>query len=270
MSNKFAYPFNPIPWHGSPHDWTGVNNLGPYTVETTQRYVPGTRFTTWDGKVFKYGRSITALMGSACAFNNDVVVNIAVNGTQAVVVGDRIHVLTLDADSGYAGAGVAENELAGAYITTGHGEGNDQTRCIMSNTASAVSLPTTLTLDYPWSKTLTDTTAWTEVMLNPYRYLNGKIAGSSGGLLAVMGVAVLDAGALQFTWIQSYGPTYMTGTGSTANAANQRDIYAKEDGSVRDGSELTIETGFQRIGFVIDTSSGAGGCMPMVMLQISI
>lgn len=262
------YPYNPIIWPAVPHDYTGDNNLGYYTEETTQRYVPGTRGITWDGKVFKYGRSITAWMASLGVFNDDVQVNIGVSGTQAVVAGDRIHVLTLGAGDGYAGVGVAEDELIGAYITTGHGESNEQTRCIMANTASLASAPTTLTLDFPWDKTLTDTTAWTEIMLNPYNYTNGKLGGSSSGLLACMGVAPTDVGALAYSWMQTYGPIYMTGSAATSDAARQRDCYVVDNGSVVDASEITIETGYQRIGYTIDTSSS--GTMPMVMLQISI
>ncbi|KKL18965.1 hypothetical protein LCGC14_2470230, partial [marine sediment metagenome] len=53
-TNKFKFPFNPINWPALPHDFTGDNNLGIYTSETTQRYVYGTRYITWDGRVYKY------------------------------------------------------------------------------------------------------------------------------------------------------------------------------------------------------------------------
>ena len=87
-------PYNPIPWHGAPRDLTGDNQLGPYTRELTQRYVCGTRFATWDAKVFRYARTLT---GSTCvnsqgAFNRCGVVNIAVSGSHAVIAGDhRVH-----------------------------------------------------------------------------------------------------------------------------------------------------------------------------------
>ena len=266
MSTQPTYPFNPLPWHAEPRDLTGDNNLGPYSRELTQRYVSGTRYTTWDGKVFRYGRTKLAgvTVNSQGVFNRSAVVNIAVSGTHPVIAGDRVHVLTLDADSGVAGAGVAENELVGGIITTGHAESNEQSRTIMSNTASAVSLPTTLVLDYPWDTTLTDTTAWTEVTLNAYHYLTS----TSSDVSACVGVAVRDTTALQFAWNQCYGPIYMTGTGSSGNAAYQRDCYIVGDGSVRDGSEITIESGYQRIGYILD--EGSSGTMPMVMLQISI
>jgi len=269
MSKAMKYPHGPLSWIARPKDFSGDYNLGPYAEETVQRFVPGTKMATWDGKIFKYSRIITSSVASMGVFNDCNVVNIGVSGTQAVVAGAKTHVLTLDADSGYAGAGVAEDELAGAYITVGHAEGNEQTRCIMSNTAQAVSLPTTLELDFPWNKTLTDTTAWTEVVLNPYNYLNGQPGGGDGSWQGCMGVAVVDSTALQYCWIQTYGPIYMTGTGTTSNAGFQRDAYVDGDGSVRDGSEITIETGYQRIGFVIDDSTHATA-MPLVMLQISV
>jgi len=260
------YPNTPIPWHGSPHDHTGDNQLGPYTRELTQRYICGTRFTTWDGKVFRYGRTKTGLttVSGQGAFNRSGVVNIAVTGTHAVVAGDRTHTITLDADSGFAEGGVAEDELIGGQIVVGHAEGNEQTRTIMGNTASAVSLPTTLALDYPWNTTLADTTAWTEVTLNAYNHLYY----ASADVSACIGVAVRDTTSLQYAWNQSYGPIYMTGTGSSGNAIYQRDCYVVGDGSVRDGSEITIESGYQRIGYILD--EGSSGTMPMVMLQISI
>ena len=39
-------PFNPIIWPAVPNDETSDNQLGYYNVETTQRYVWGTRGMT--------------------------------------------------------------------------------------------------------------------------------------------------------------------------------------------------------------------------------
>jgi len=260
-------PYNPIPWHGCPRDLTGDLQLGPYTRELTQRYICGTRFMTWDAKVFRYARTVTGLttVASQGAFSKPGIVNMALTGTHAVVAGDRTHTVTLDADSGYAEGGLVEDELIGAQIVVGHAEGNEQCRTVMGNTASAVSLPSTLILDYPWDTTLTDTTAWTEITLNPFNH----VTYASTNYCACVGVAVRDTTALQYAWLQTYGPCYMTGTGTTSNAAFQRDAYVVGDGSVRDGSEITIEDGYQRIGYVFDESSAATA-MPIVFLQISI
>jgi len=189
----------------------------------------------------------------------------ALTGTHAVVAGDREHTVTLDADSGFGGGGLAENELIGGTITVGHAESNEQTRTIMGNTVAAVSTVCILQLDYPWDTTLTDTTAWTEITLNSHNH----VSYASSNYAACVGVAVRDTTALQYHWLQSYGPCYMTGTGTTSNAAFQRDAYVVGDGSVRDASEITIEDGYQRIGYVLDESTAATA-MPIVFLQISI
>ena len=267
MTVKNPYPFNPLPWNAYPHDFSGNNNLGPYSEETVQRYIPGTRFTTWDGRVFKYGRSITALVSAWGAFNNSHQVNIAVDSEENPVVGKRSLTFDLGGDDGYAGTGVAENELAGGYITTGHGEEKCQTRLIVGNTAAAQSTSVTIYTDFPWSNACTtDTTPWTEVVLNPYRYLNRTVV--TDARCACMGIGAEGVGALKYCWIQTYGPCYCVGTGSTSNAANQSSIYMAGNGSVQDGSEATIENGQQLIGYTIDAT--ATGTMPLVMLQISI
>lgn len=264
------YSYHPIPWHGSPHDYTGDYILGYATEETTQRYIPGTRFTTWDGRVFKYGRSITALTSAWGAFNNSGVVNIAVDSTNNLVKGSRELTFALGNDDGYGGGGVAEDELIGGYIVSGHGEEKCQSRCIMGNTAAAVSTAITVTVDNPWSNACADTTPWTEVILNPYRYLDCSTYGEAGcgALCGCMGVAAEGVGALTYTWIQSYGPCYCVGTGTTSADNYQRSIWMGDNGSVTDGSECTIETGWQLVGWTIDESSS--GTMPYVMLQISI
>lgn len=58
MSKQFTLPFNPFNWPASPIDHAqaipDTPYMGIYTVETTQRYVYGTRYITWDGRVYKY------------------------------------------------------------------------------------------------------------------------------------------------------------------------------------------------------------------------
>ena len=50
-TNNFTLPNGPLKWISSPLDKTGDYNLGIYTDDTTQRFVYGTRFITWDGRV---------------------------------------------------------------------------------------------------------------------------------------------------------------------------------------------------------------------------
>lgn len=72
MSNKFTLPFNPIEWPAAPHDFSGDLNLGIYAKETVQRYVYGTRYITWDGRVYKYMGVTTSGVTSYHACSNSL------------------------------------------------------------------------------------------------------------------------------------------------------------------------------------------------------
>ena len=158
-------PYNPINWPAVPHDFTGDNVLGMYTAETTQRYIPGTRFLRWDGSVFKYGRLKGGSVLGMGIFNKSGVVNIGGNATSNMVAGSRTMSFLLGGDDGYGGGGVAEDELIGGYIFS-----STTTRLIMGNNAAVVSTGTVIvTVDAPYHKAAT--LPWTEIMLNPYNYL---------------------------------------------------------------------------------------------------
>ncbi len=255
-------PYNPINWPAVPHDFTGDNVLGMYTAETTQRYIPGTRFLRWDGSVFKYGRLKGGSVLGMGIFNKSGVVNIGGNAASNMVAGSRTISFDLGGDDGYGGGGIAEDELIGGYIFS-----STTTRLIMGNNAAVVSTGTVIvTVDAPYHKAAT--LPWTEIMLNPYNYL--AAAAPANALSAVVGVPVIVSTTGNFIWNQTYGPCGMLSSGSAGNANNQRSLYFASDGSVRDGSELTIETGWQKAGYILDESSGSAGCIPMVFLQISI
>ena len=252
-------PFNPIIWPARPHDYSGDNLLDIYNKETTQRFVAGTRFLRWDGSVFKYGRvkgtSVTGLL----IWNTSGLVNTAVTGA-TITAGDRTMTFTLGADDGYGGAGYVEDELIGGIV----GLGGTAGRMIIGNTAAAVSTAMTITIDGAWQTAYT--TPFTEISYNPYFYL----APGPNAHAAAMGMPHIAATTGNFIWIQSYGPCVCTGSGSAGNADYQRSIYVAPDGAVRDGSEITIETGGQYVGYILDEGDGSNGCMPVVMLQLSI
>lgn len=258
-------PYRPLDWAASPHDFSGDNQLGIYAEETTQRFIPGIRFTRWDGSVFKYSRLKGTSRPSRGIFNGAGVTNIAVDATNNPAVGSRTLTFDLGGDDGYGGGGVAENELVGAYIITGHGESKEQSRLIMENTAAAISTSITVTIDGPWSDTMTtDTTPWTEITLNPYNYLKMDL----GDISSCMGVPCCIATTGYYIWIQSFGPCYMDAHYQIGNGAKERSVYVQANGSVLDGSQINIEDGQQMIGHILDQSDS--GVTPWVMLQISI
>ena len=275
MSKHQTLPFNPIIWPAVPHDFTGDNNLGYAAIETTQRYIWGTRGITWDGRVFKYGRSkSTTLYAGRCAKNGgqaDVSSLINSNTTIAIVAGDRSTLVTVGATEGYgAGGEVAKDEFAGGFIVIGHGGATTtETRAILGNTAIAAGGgTTTIWVDTPWAHA--HAAGFMELVLNPYAYLIRETE-----VCSAMGVPVRGATASgQNLWIQSWGPCWMTpggADGSPGNSADDRSLYCVGDGSVNAGTVIDAAArGHQCVGFIIDSTEVGTGCMPLCMLQISI
>lgn len=272
MSKHGTYPFNPIIWPAVPHDFTGDNNLGYYATETTQRYTWGTRGITWDGKVFKYGRSKDTLHAGFGALNGasiDVSDLINTNHTLTITAGDRSVLVTVGATEGYDEGAIAEDELAGAQFVVGHGvAATVETRTVVGNEAVVAAGGTIMVyVDYPFA--LTHTTGFMELPLNVYGYLlkpNNTIG-------SVVGVPNIIATTGQHLWLQTWGLCWITPGGGDAtpgDAQNNREVVFVGDGSVNGSNIITLEDGYQRAGFITDATEAGTGTMPMVMLQISI
>jgi len=271
MSSVYNLPHQPITWGGGPHDYSGDNQLAYYAVETTQRYVWGTRGITWDGKVFRYSRSKDTLYAGYGALNGasiDVSDLINSNHTQTIEIGDRAVLVTIAAGEGYNNGAIAEDELAGAMFVVGHGAAaTTETRTVVGNEYVAAAGGTIMVyVDYPFA--IQHTTGFMELPLNAYGYLlkpNSHIG-------SVMGVPNITATTGQNLWIQTWGLCWCVPGGADADiasAAENRECVFVGDGSVNGSNIVTIEDGYQRAGFVSDSCEG-GGAMPMVMLQISI
>jgi len=272
MSSSFTLPHRPVDWGATPQDFTGDNQLAYYTTETTQRYVWGTRGLTWDGKVFRYGRAkgtMHAGYGSVNAASIDVSDLINSNTTIAIVAGDRSVLVTVAAGEGYDNGAIAEDELAGAMFVIGHGAAaTTETRTVVGNDAVvAGGGTTTVYVDYPFG--LAHAAGFMELPLNAYAYLAKK----NNQVASVMGVPNIIATAGQNVWLQTWGLCWCVPGGADADIASEadnRECVFVGDGSVNGSNIITLEDGFQRAGFVTDSSEAGTGCMPMVMLQISV
>jgi hypothetical protein len=270
-----VYPRMPLSWPEEAKDFTSTAyNLGPYAVETTQRHTFGRRAITWDGRVFKYAHSVATVYPGYGAFNllNATVARLINSVTPAAIsIGDRTMTMTVAATEGYAGDGiVAQDELRGGYIVLGHGAAaTTENRCILANTAVASGGgTTTLTLDAPFAVAHAAGVAC-ECPGNPYHY----VGGTSTSYSSVMGVPVVELDATYNGWIQTWGPCWCVPGGGDANpgdTASDRTLFFVGDGSVNGGTALTVETGYQLAGFMIDTTASGTAGMPLVMLQISI
>ena len=244
-------------------------NISIFALETTQRFWYEARYITWDGRIFKYGRSKGTLL-SGFGATNAAAQNIGAVPPYAYAIGDRSVIVTIASGDGYAADGVVEeNELSGGFFITGHDtEDVVQTRLIEANTAVLTGGgECTLKLDMPICKAVT-TSSYNEVVLNPYAYLSP----GAKNYEAVMCVATIGCTTGQNFWGQTWGPCFVVPGGSDAtpgNTVNDRMAFFVGDGTVNFGTSVTIETGYQPAGFCIDQTSSALSAVPLIMLQIS-
>lgn len=275
MSDFYKYPTGPVVWSASPQDFSGDNILGYYTMETTQRYIYGARGITWNGKIFRYCRSVGTLYAGYGAANisngsaNTIARLINTVTPAAITAGDRKTTITIAATECYAGDGVlAEDELAGATMVLGHGAAaTTESRTIIGNTAGASGGSViTVHVEYPFA-VAHDAGVACEIPLNPYRYL------SKGNLEfnAFMCVPNYPATTGYNFWGQTEGPCWCVPGGSDTtpgDTANDRTAYFVGDGSVNFGYSLAVESGYQKAGYCIDPTVSGTGAMPMIFLQL--
>lgn len=249
---------------------------GLYTQGSTQLYHYGSRIMTLDGRVFKYAKSVGALLSGFGAAHYGTQ-NIGAVVPAAIAVGDRQNIaLTIASGDGYAADGVvAKDELVGAYVVLGHGESKVQNRMIIKNTAVASGGGTTyVDLDGDIELAMTASSSYCEIVLNPYRYLY------KGALeyQAFMCVPPINVTSGYSFWGQTWGPCWVTPGGADASpgdSANDRMAYFVGDGTVNfgtslSGGSLASHVPHQPAGFCIDRTANGTSALPLIMLQISI
>lgn len=260
MSNQFQYPFNPIQWQGGPHDFTGDNALGPYTYETTQRFVYGTRFITWDGRVYKYSISgdtcythrLNAHWNTISSDANGIDYSVLTNNQS---IGDREITLTNGTTA------VAEDYLAGGIIiivpTEGATDRDVMTRMVVGNDIAAAAAECRMYLDYPVDMALT-TSNYAYVM--PSNYRNIRYSNNTGGTRSFAGLAAVGIDAANYNfWLQTYGPCNSAHQSRTGKTTWYRMVYARHDGSTDIYTQIGTNVTDQCVGYVMDNNADANG-----------
>jgi len=262
-TNNFTLPNGPLKYISSPVDKTGDYNLGIYTADATQRFVYGTRFVTWDGRVYKYANAVAQVYNywGAHAYENAAVAWTAL--PSANNIGERKQVVTLGSRT--------TNDLAGGYLmiydasetTTNYLFG-----IIGNNDTSTV---TTIYIDSPLPMTTTTSDAC-EVFENPYRETKAHAA----GICPVICVPAQSAAAGYKYWGQTYGPAYISPTNSTLDdpTAGEMQVYFSGEGTTGGLVEYAVSSTSenQHAGFLLNCDIATAGNMagPLIMLQISI
>lgn len=245
MSNYFTKPFNPINWPALPHDFTGDNNLGIYTSETTQRYVYGTRYITWDGRVYKYMLLTT---GGGVSYHGVCnTLNAFTSWTTALVgtAGDRDYTITDD--------GIEEDQFAGAMIELYKATiGNSTSMHIIGNDATSGST-TRLYLEFPLSADMTAADS-VEVFENPYR----AVSQTSNSFAAWMGIPCVTAATTYNIWVQTWGPALVSPGNTTFDdpVANERLAYWRYNATIGEEAGDYVDAGVNQIaGYILNAGT---------------
>lgn len=275
MSTNFQFNKGPLSNEAMPRDLSlAANEPGVYLVETTKRFVPGARVLTWDGRVYKYSKSGSAGLngGFGAAFWRPLTFDGGTSG--ASVIGDTFVKITLDAGAiTNFGSDIPEDGFAGGYFSQPD-SGTPTFRGIIGNTAGGDGDVITLFLDGPLTRALV-TASFAEVLANPYEDLRGTGGSGAGegtsGFVSFAGIPATTVAAIaSFFWTQTYGPIWINPNQPVADATGRRDVFFRNDGAIISGGDITIETGFQRAGFVIDRTGNGTDNPPFIMLQVSV
>jgi hypothetical protein len=263
MSKHFTYPFNPIQWPAEPHDYTGDNVLGIYAVETTQRYVFGTRLITWDGRVYKYAHAVAVVYNywGAHAYENAIPWAALPSGTDA---GQREQIVTLGSRT--------TDDLAGGYLMINDNSATttDFLFGIIGNNDTATTTTVYIDSPLPITTTVSDNC---EIFENPYRETKAHAA----GVCPVVCIPANSCAATYNYWGQTYGPAYISPTNTTLDdpAPEELSVYFSGAGTTGGLVEAAVATNTfagQHAGFILncDIASAGGIAGPLIMLQISI
>lgn len=260
MSTYFPLQFRPLTWGSIPHDFTGDNNLGQYTIETTQRYIYGTRYLTWDGRVYKYSLSgaicythrLNAFWNTISGDANGIDYSVLTNAQSA---GDREITLTNGSTA------VAEDYLAGGIIiivpTETTTDREVMTRMVVGNDSAAASAECRMYLDIPLETAVT-TSNYAYVM--PSNYSNIRYSDNTGGTRSFAGLAATAVTASGYNfWLQTYGPCNSAHQSRVGQTTWYRMIYARHDGSTDIYTQIGTNVTDQIVGFGMDNNSDANG-----------
>ena len=252
MSKQFTFPNGPLPWYAGPVDFSGANNLGLYAVETTQRFVYGTRLLAWDGRVFKYAYANGAVVPyHGCRASEAAALSYTVNPIKGFI-GDTSITATVTSRS--------EDDLAGGYFVLYHSTIDNTTQYgIVGNDVTSGST-TRLHLDgrIPYAST---TSFYHEIYENPYR----EVLEANDSYSAWVGVPMMNASS-QNVWIQSWGPCLISGSETIDSpAADSRMLVWVSNAGLQ---KVATKESAQTAGYILNqgSSSIAG---PMIMLMCS-
>ncbi len=259
MSKEFQFNKGPLFDGGSPRSLSlPTHEFGVFgNAETTQRFVYGTRYITWDGRVYKY----MGLTTGGCVSYHGVRNTLAAVTTWVASVAASIG----DTDMLITDTSITEDQLAGAMIALYKSTIDNTTqRHIVGNEASGAST-TRIYLEAGLSAAMTDSDA-VEVFENPYRLVSEATNEHS----AWMGVPTVTAATGYNVWSQTWGPCLVSPGNTSLDdpATNERSVYWWNNGTIAEAASSEATSESQHAGYILNQgSTGIAG--PQIFLMCS-
>jgi hypothetical protein len=235
---------------------------GLYKQTDDQLFYYGKRMLTFDGRIFKYGKSGGVLdndLGVGSAEDEvqtygtlDATSNVAIGSTQLRV-------------NGGTHAALAKDELIGGFILMY--TANNQIRYIVGNDAAEANADFTVYLDAPTSVLLVAASTGVEVFYNPYAKLVATGADGNNILTSKLGIpATKITAANKNFWLQTWGLCWVAPQIANFQAATYlRAGYWRHDGSI-DSAAATGVTSTQYAGYFVNEGLTSG---PLFYLMCS-
>jgi len=246
---------------------------GLHVVQTAQNCLIATRRVTWDGRVYRYSKSVAACwtwMGNiyARAVGNHgidysaVPVTSAIGATSIVMTNQGVRAV------------VADDMLNGNLvlkITDGADNTNVQSRNITGNTADAsVGHDGTVVISFaePLTFAMTATLSYAYAMPSPYSGIEYTANEGIGGNCGHVGYAAAYCNAADlFHWEQVWGKCHASLQGSPGETTHERGLVWRYDGNLQiQGTTPILGLNQQAAGFIMDDNRSLNGCT-LVCLQ---
>ena len=270
MSKGFRYANAPIGWFGTPRDFTGTSDLSVYAVDSVQRYMLGTPYMAWDGKIYRYAKAGATLdpdMGAKAYATQNLAYAAAAS---AQVAGDKQVTCTFGAADGYANSGlVVEDELAGGEIIVFSDTVVTQRRTIVGNTAVAVGGGTGVVyVDVPWQAAIAVSGSYIEAMGSKFF----DVRNVDDQTKCVVGVTcAIATTTYPYCWLQTRGKCWVAPQSTVGNSASIRACYWRSDGSLDiralNGTFHDVYVTDQYAGYVLQNAQAGTQGAPFFMLM---
>ena len=261
MSKDFQYNKGPLSAveASSPRDFAlSTYEYGVFAAgETTQRFVYGTRYITWDGRVYKYMGLTTGGCVSYHGVRNTLAAFTTWVATVAASIGDTDMLIT--------DTGITEDQLAGGMIALYKSTIDNTTqRHIIGNEATSGST-TRIYLEGPLSAAMVAANDSVEVFENPYRL----VSESTNEYSAWVGAPTITASSGENIWAQTWGPCLISPGNTSLDdpTTNERTVYWWNNGTLAEAASNEATTASQYAGYILNQGTGIAG--PVIFLMCS-